>query len=212
MGDAATVDVRGEEVYPWLRRVIGKPGGELGQAVAALDAWSRAGSHRRDLDRDGYYDDSTAVALMDAWWDPMAHGVFEPALGGALFADIAAINPVDYKPTDGPDTWYYGWMSYVEKDMRALLGRRVGAPPSRVYCGGGSLKKCRRVLRATLRQAITAVDARYGSIGDAAVPTTCAVTEPAQCDQLDFIAAGAVETPPVPWQDRGTFQQAVEIR
>ena len=32
------------------------------------------------------------------------------------------------------------------------------------------------------------------------------------CDQISFITAGAVETPPIPWQDRPTFQQVVEIR
>jgi hypothetical protein len=42
------------------------------------------------------------------------------------------------------------------------------------------------------------------------IPATCPVEEPARCDQLDFIAAGAVETPPTPWQDRGSFQQAAE--
>ena len=32
------------------------------------------------------------------------------------------------------------------------------------------------------------------------------------CDQISFITAGAVETPPIPWQDRPTFQQVVELR
>ena len=32
------------------------------------------------------------------------------------------------------------------------------------------------------------------------------------CDQISFITAGAVDTPPIPWQDRPTFQQVVEIR
>lgn len=212
MGDAATVDVRGEEVYPWLRRAIGRPGGELGQALALLDEWSAAGSHRRDLDRDGFYDQSAAVALMDAWWDPMTRAVFKPALGPKLLGRIAAINPVDYKPMDGPDTWYYGWMSYVQKDLRALLGRRIADPPSRVYCGKGSLSKCKRVLRRSLRAALAGVESRFGGLEQAAIPATCPVSDPPQCDQLDFFPAGAIETPPTPWQDRGTFQQAVEIR
>ena len=36
--------------------------------------------------------------------------------------------------------------------------------------------------------------------------------EPPGTDQIEFITAGAVDTPPIPWQDRPTFQQAVEIR
>jgi hypothetical protein len=51
---------------------------------------------------------------------------------------------------------------------------------------------------------------RHGSLDGIHIRTTCPVTDPPSCDQLDFIAAGAVETPPIPWQDRGTFQQAAE--
>jgi hypothetical protein len=32
------------------------------------------------------------------------------------------------------------------------------------------------------------------------------------CDQISYVTAGAVDTPPIPWQDRPTFQQVVEIR
>ncbi len=31
------------------------------------------------------------------------------------------------------------------------------------------------------------------------------------CDQIEPLTAGAVDTPPQPWQNRGTFHQAVEI-
>ena len=82
----------------------------------------------------------------------------------------------------------------------------------RVDGGEGKLAACRRALRTSLRQAISSVKDQYGSVDAAAIPSTCPVSDPPQCDQLDFIAAGAVETPPVPWQDRGTYQQAVEIR
>jgi hypothetical protein len=85
-----------------------------------------------------------------------------------------------------------------------MLGRRIARPPSRIYCGKGSRSRCRAILLGTLRRAGEAVPA------DVKVPATCEVTDPPGCDQLDFIAAGAVETPPVPWQDRGTFQQAAE--
>jgi hypothetical protein len=201
MGDAGTVDVRGQSVLPWLLRVIGRSDE---REVRRLRAWLRRGAHRRDLDRNNLYEDSYAIALMDAWWTPMVRAVFQPVLGRRLFERIADINQVDYTPRQGPDTWYYGWMGYVQKDMRAVLGRRIAAPPSRVYCGRGSRSRCRATLLRTLRAAGKSVPA------DVKVLATCEVTDPPACDQLDFIAAGAVETPPIPWQDRGTFQQAAE--
>ena len=98
-------------------------------------------------------------------------------------------------------------MGYVQRDMRAVLGRRIAQPPSRValrprIAQALPARSCCAPLRARV--------AKYGRRPDVAVPATCEVTEPPQCDQLDFITAGAVETPPIPWQDRGTFQQAAE--
>jgi acyl-homoserine lactone acylase PvdQ len=201
MGDAGTVDVRGQSVLPWLLRVIGPSGRP---EVVALRRWARSGAHRRDLDRDNVYEQSYAVALMDAWWTPMVRAAFQPVLGGRLFDAIAEVNQVDYTPRQGPDTWYYGWMGYAQRDMRAVLGRRILDPPSRVYCGRGSRRRCRAILLRTLRAAFKAVPA------DVKLPATCEVSDPPGCDQLDFIAAGAIETPPIPWQDRGSYQQAAE--
>ena len=85
MGDAATVDLRGQEAWPILRRVIGSTGDADAKAgVAILDAWAAKGAHRRDRDGDNVYEDSAAVALMDAWWNPMVRAVFDPVLGTRL--------------------------------------------------------------------------------------------------------------------------------
>jgi len=92
----------------------------------------------------------------------------------------------------------------------------VQQPLSREYCGGGSLKRCRgKVLRSTLKKAVRDVRERYGvsDVSDARRPITCDVdpTQPRECDQIEFTAAGAVATDPIPWQDRPTFQQIVEV-
>ena len=211
-GDAGTVDVRGQEVTPLMLRVLGKPGkGPTGKAIRALRTWVKGGAHRLDRDGDGVYEDSLAVALMDRWWDPAVRGIFEPALGKTVIERIAHINPIDYLPVDGPDTWFYGWMSYVDKDLRTVLGERVRGKYSREYCGDGRLGACRKVLRASLRKAITGVREDYGSLAAAQIPSLCPVTVPKGCDQLEFIAAGAVELEPTPWQDRGSYQQMVEV-
>lgn len=202
LGDAGTADVRAEQVLPWLLRVLGRPADpDAAEGARVLREWS---GHRRDRDGDGVYDESPAVALMDAWFVPLAKAVYTPVLGEELVQRIAEQNPIDYTPRDGPDTWFYGWMGYVQRDMRALLGRRIAQPPTRVYCGRGSRRRCRAVLQSTLAEA-------WRSAKGARIPATCAKTLPASCDQLDYEPAGAVEIPPSPWQDRGSFQQAVEV-
>jgi hypothetical protein len=68
------------------------------------------------------------------------------------------------------------------------------------------------MLLKTLSQAIAAVKAKQG--GDPArwrVYATCNVTHPPSCDQEVPVSAGAVATPPFPWQDRGTYHQITEV-
>ena len=82
---AATADLRGTEVYAWLRRAIGRPTDpHVQQALGLLDAWTRAGSQRRDLNGDNVDEDSPAIVLMDTWWPIAVRRMFEPALGGKL--------------------------------------------------------------------------------------------------------------------------------
>jgi acyl-homoserine lactone acylase PvdQ len=88
---------------------------------------------------------------------------------------------------------------------------------SRVYCGGGatasgSLAACRAVLLSSLEQAIAAVTAKLGpDPSQWKVLATCPKTNPPSCDQEVPTSAGAVNTPPFPWQDRGTYHQIDEL-
>ena len=64
----------------------------------------------------------------------------------------------------------------------------------------------------TLRAAVAEVRSEQG--GDPAawkVLATCPDTDPPSCDQNVPTTAGAVETPPFPWQNRGTFHQIDEV-
>jgi hypothetical protein len=73
--------------------------------------------------------------------------------------------------------------------------------------------RCRQILLSTLRDAVAEVKLKYGSEDPAKwkVPATCAQKHPAICDQWVPTALGAVDTPPFPWQNRGTFHQLVEL-
>jgi hypothetical protein len=137
--------------------------------------------------------------------------IFEPALGPRLVDRIRAVNSFDSPPNDGNGSSYgNGWFGYVDKDLRRLLGKRVRAPLSRRYCGGGSLRRCRDLLVASLRDAAREVRERHGELTAARVPATC--ERDSGCDQIEFITAGAVGIDPIPWQDRPTFQQIVEVQ
>jgi acyl-homoserine lactone acylase PvdQ len=90
---------------------------------------------------------------------------------------------------------------------------------SRIWCGrasrrggGASRSACRRVLLRALNAAIADVEKRLGPDPSKwQVPATCRQTNPPSCDQEVPTTAGAVDTPPFPWQDRGTYHQVVEL-
>jgi len=75
-----------------------------------------------------------------------------------------------------------------------------------------ALRRCRSALLTTLREAAAEVAAKQGA--DPAqwkVPATCPVTKPPSCDQNVPTTAGAIDTPPFPWQNRGTFHQVIGL-
>jgi acyl-homoserine lactone acylase PvdQ len=212
---AATADLRGSEVYQWMRRVIGRGEPDDERLLALIDAWRADGAHRLDADGDNAYDHSAAVALFDEWWPLFVRAAFEPALGPDLFAKVEG-GFLSLGPTVDDDLGWK-WSSQVEKDLRFILGRKMKGKPSRRYCGGANKKRARRACRAilldTLRAAAGKVRERFGSDDPATwkVPATCADQDPPLCDQNVPTALGAVETPPFPWQNRGTYHQVVKL-
>ena len=208
---AATTDLRGEADYVWMRRVIGKAPAADARFLKILDAWRKSGSQRLDANGDNVYDHSAAVALMDAWWPLAVRAQFQPALGKTLFDRVVG----DVLGLGSFSSW--GWTTHVQKDLRHVLGRKEKGRYSRIYCGGprqkGARKRCRAILLSSLRVAVSDAGAKYGSTDPAQwkVPATCEKTEPAGCDQIVPTTAGAVDTPPFPWQNRGTYHQVVGL-
>jgi acyl-homoserine lactone acylase PvdQ len=189
MEDAGTVDLRGDRVLPYALRVIGRPrDARLRRAVDTLAEWVRSGAHRRDRDRNGVYEHSEAVRIMDAWWPRLVAAQFRPALGRSLFERLSAIQGIDNEPNNHGghlgSAYQGGWYGYSQKDLRMVLGRAGrrnlrglrGAPArgarySRAYCGGDfrarasrraavRLRRCRAALTASLSEALTIPAAR----------------------------------------------------
>lgn len=217
MADAATVGLRGDAVLPWALRVLGDPSRErdpaLRDALEKLDAWRRAGAHRIDADGDGRYEHAEAIRIMHAWWPRWLRAEFEPALGHDLFERIAAVHPLDNPPNNEGDhvgsAWQDGWYSFVQKNLRRALHPHAPVRWSRTSCGGGILRRCRAVLASSLTDALRAdpaavyrdeVCADAGRDGDQAC-----------FDAIWHRPLGGMTEPLIPWQNRPTFQQVVEI-
>ncbi len=201
---AATADLRGTEVFPWLARTLGTPTDPVVRdAMATLTAWSAAGAQRRDADGDGVDERSDAIVLMDAWWPRLVRGMFAPSLGGPLVDAIdKQVTPLPERATS---TFFFdGWWGFVQKDLRRVTGRRVAGWPAKAFCGRGRLAACRAVLTRTLKEAVAA------SAGKREL-ATCPETTPPSCAQIVPITGGAVGVDPFPFHNRGTFHQLVEV-
>jgi acyl-homoserine lactone acylase PvdQ len=208
MEDAGTSDLRGERVLPLALRVIGKAGGaEVQKAVGTLRKWHRTGSHRRDKNADGTYEDAEAVRIMDAWWPRWVEAEFKPELGGKLYDAVLTMMGLHDAPGPIGSAFISGWYGYADKDLRRVLGDPVRGF-SRTYCGGGSLAKCRKALIRSLKNAL-ADDSDAKLYPDGA----CEGGDAQWChDAVHHRATGAITQPPIHWINRPTFQQAVQIK
>lgn len=216
MASAATVDLRGAKVLPWALRAIGRPRDpRLRRAVALLSAWQRDGAHRRASAPGGAYAHSAAIRIMDAWWPLWLRAQFEPLLGSGLYGQLRAEIPQDDPPhgrggEHHGSAFQTGWYGYAQKDLRTVLGAPVRGRYGRAYCGGGSARRCRAVLTRSLRAALRVpasrlyrdpLCARQGQSGS----QTC-------FDAIAFQALGGITQPTIPWMNRPTYQQVVEVR
>jgi hypothetical protein len=217
MGNAGTQDLRGVEVLPSALRILGHPSGPpaLVAAVAALRAWVASGAHRINRaspGASGRYEQGDAVQLMDAWWPLLVKADFGSVLGASLLAQIEGDYPINDQPGHGTSgahlgsSWDVGFYGIVQKDLRHALGLKVAGPLNRIYCGGGSLRRCRAALEASLLQAAGESAAQvYPADG------VCAAGDQMCSDSIRFRAIGAITQPLIEWVNRPTFQQADTI-
>jgi acyl-homoserine lactone acylase PvdQ len=215
MGEAATTDLRGERVLPLALRVIGRPAEpRLADAVAKLRAWVDDGSHRRDLDGDGRYEHADAIRILDAFWPRWMRAQFEPSLGAQLYEQLTGAHELDDPPnTNGGhlgSAYQAGWYGYADKDLRRVLKLKVRAPYGKRYCGGGTLTRCASALRGALAAALEVDPATLYRDPDCAAAG--APADQACFDKIAFRAIGAITQPMIGWQNRPTYQLAVEVQ
>jgi hypothetical protein len=218
MEDAGTVDLRGAYVLPWIFKVIdAKPvtDPKLKTALAALKAWVATGAHRIDRNKDGVYENSEAIRIIDAWWPRLLTAEFEPSLGKKAFEAVHSMIPFDdpNRTQHLGSAFDHGWYGYVQKDLRDLLGVQVRGAYSHIYCGKGKAGACRDALLASLKDALAHdSDAELYPDGGCTEFGDISADAQACADTIHHRALGAITIPPVPWVNRPTFQQAVQIK
>jgi acyl-homoserine lactone acylase PvdQ len=211
MAEPATEDIRGNRLFPTILKAIGKPrSAKLRRALATLKTWHKHGAHRRDLDRDGVDEETPAIELMDAWWPKLLSAEFKPVLGGKAFEKLQGMLPLGDHTGGSPQAPAFseGWWSYVSKDLRDLFGPKPRGAYSRVYCGGGSKRKCRAALQKSLAAALKVSPAKLYGGGNG----KCANDPQPSCfDQIRPSVTSGITLGAFPFQNRPTFQQVVTL-
>jgi hypothetical protein len=191
MNRAATQDVR-SLVWPVVSRTLHMgqaPSARDAQVVGILDDWVGRDAPRVDADDDGFYDEP-GPGIMDAVWRPLVEAVMSSVIG-AFIPDLDAIRDLDALPGE----------SYVDKDLRTLLGEPVRAPFHLRYCGGGTLPTCAASLWQAIHGAADALAVQQGQ------------ADPARWRGADVRTTFVPGLLPVtfPFTNRSTFQQVIEF-
>jgi acyl-homoserine lactone acylase PvdQ len=201
MNRAATQDLRNAQVLPSIADVLDTgpaPTARAARMLALLRAWRAAGSSRLDRDLDGKIDHPGA-AIMDAAWPLLADAVMSPVLGPQL-DQLARLIGRDNRANSQGSSYGSGWYSYVDKDLRTLLGRPVEGPYSTRFCGEGDLANCRESLWAALDAAGAALQSQQG-------PNPAAWRADATAERIRFTPGILPDT--MRWTNRPTFQQVI---
>jgi acyl-homoserine lactone acylase PvdQ len=217
MEDAAVTDLRGEDVLPEILRVIDSeavtdPG--LKATVDALRSWHADGAQRRETAPGSRtYAHADAVRVMDAWWPLLVRAEFGPHLGDGLYTALTRALQIDETPSAGQggvahkgSAFQHGWWSYVDKDLRSVLGETVPGAAPETYCGDGDLARCRQTLLTTLAQA---ADTPAGDVypGD----DVCDAGDQWCADAIEQHPLGGISDALTSWQNRPTYQQVVQF-
>ncbi|GAB3692522.1 penicillin acylase family protein [Nocardiopsis oceani] len=209
MMEAGVADLRAEEVLPVLLEVIDTEAvddPELAETVEDLRAWSESGSLRREPERDaGHYDHEDAIRVLDAWWPLLVEAQFEPGLGEDLFTELSRAASIDEAPSGVGhvgSAYQYGWWSYVDKDLRTVLGHDVeGTLGDETYCGDGDVDSCRTVLLDTLAAAEATPEGEVYPGDD-----HCSAGDQLCADTVIHQSVGGIDMWPIAWQNRPTYQ------
>jgi len=132
-------------------------------------------------------------------------------MGRRLLATLEATYEIDNEPNNHGahlgSAYQEGFYGYVYKDLMRVLHRPVKQRYAVAFCGHGRLAACRKALRSSLKSALAEKPtATYPA------DAVCRAGDQPCLDDVRFRPLGAVTQPPIPWINRPTYQQAVEVQ
>ena len=193
---AATRDAQAVYLWDALADYLSNVGGDAGSARDQLEGWIADGAHRWDRDRDGLQDFGPPVAIWDTFYGKLVHRIFDDELGGLY--PLVNVPISDGAPNSNGSAYFADFSMHLWNVFN-------GTVMARDYCDNrktGASETCADAARAALQETVDELISAKGS-------TMSAWTWPA--DYIEFGEVGAVMTPPIPWQNRGTYNHAIEV-
>lgn len=194
---AATRDARA--VYLGRKMLRWGAAAEAPEAAETQDlvgAWVKDGAHRHNRDwKDGdtAEDNGPAAAIFDAWYDALVHRVFDDEIGADAYDLVGT-------PVTDVDMWH-DFSSYLD----TLFSKKARRGYARNYCDNietPEKESCKVQVAAALDDALAALKEAQGD--DPAAWTTDAW-------MIEFESLGLGSAEPIPWQNRGTHNQVIEV-
>jgi acyl-homoserine lactone acylase PvdQ len=239
MADAGYVDLRAQKLVPLLLQIMqtGSLTADQQTVVSLMLDWLDDGSNawidgtpgqgawRRDRDGDGVYDHRAAAVLMDAWYLKLMPLVTSQLQTLDPEADkpglIACVNTVLLCRYDAPraqgSAYEYGWYQPMVRMLQMTLNTPGHHDYQVLKCAGtGVVGDCRKAVL----DALTAALAQLGGVGNMASWDGTQLPNAANksgktvevYDEIDFTVLSALADPPMPWSNRPTYQQVVEVK
>jgi penicillin amidase len=167
-----------------------------GKARALVKTWMAAGAQHLNRDYaegDTLDDNGPAVAIFDEWYRALVHRVFDDEIG----ADSFGLVPT---PISDQDMWH-DFSSFLLNTWQRSSRRQL----ARNYCDNSSTpakENCATQAAKALDDAIKVLKVQQGD-------DMSAWTFDAWMIEMQELGLGSVD--PIPWQNRGTHNQVIEI-
>ncbi|TXH03848.1 MAG: hypothetical protein E6R07_10580 [Nevskiaceae bacterium] len=231
MADTAYTDLRGFDVLPLILQLMkqGTLTADQNQVIALMQDWmddgsaawinqgKGLGSYRRDRDPNGkQYDHRAAVVLMDAWY---------PHLIDTVLPQMTAIEgkgaPLLTGRYDAPraqgSAFQEGWFQHMRRLFQAALGTPGHTDYRQLKCAGtGVPADCRKAVLDALALALNDLGGLSNQANwDGSQLANAKGKSGAKVEDYDAVehtSFSFIPVPPIPWLNRPTFQQAVEIQ
>ncbi len=194
---AATQDAHGVHLGPAMTALVTPAAGTETDALDAIEMWIADGAHRIDSDGDGNQDSGNAVAVFDAWYDGLADATFDDELDGLY--DYVSRNKNAGADHSNGSAYFADFSDFLLNLLTVPDGYAIN------YCedvNTDPIETCEELVQRTFEAAVAEIETDQGS--DVSMWTF-------PVDTITFSSVGFDPAFDMPWQNRGTWNQAIQF-